>query len=79
MSLTLTFIFRIILQGHFGYNFPNFADKETVFSCKVKCRDITLPIKVRLVEAMVFLVVMYACKSWTIKKAESQRIDVFEL
>ena len=50
-----------------------------MFSCKVKCRDITLPIKVCLVEAMVFLVVRYACESWTIKKAESQRIDAFEL
>ena len=79
MSFTLTFILRIILQGHFGYNFPNFADKETVFSCKVKCRDITLPIKVRLVKAMVFPVVMYGCESWTIKKAEHRRIDAFEL
>ena len=40
-----------------------------------KSRDITLPTKVRLVKAMVFLVVMYRCESWTIKKAESQRID----
>ena len=78
MSFTLTFILRIILQGHFGYNFPNFADKETVFSCKVKCRDITLPIKVRLVKAMVFPVVMYGCESWTIKKAEHRRIDALE-
>ena len=42
-------------------------------------RDITLPTKVRLVKAMVFPVVMYGCESWTIKKAESWRIDVFEL
>ena len=42
-------------------------------------RDITLPIKVHLVKAMVFPVVKYGCKSWTIKKAESQRIDAFEL
>ena len=42
-------------------------------------RDITLPTKVRLVKAMVFPVVMYGCESWTIKKAESQRIDAFEL
>ena len=42
-------------------------------------RDITLPTKVRLVKAMVFPVVMYGCESWTIKKAECQRIDVFEL
>ena len=45
----------------------------------LKSRDITLPTKVRLVEAMVFPVVMYGCKSWTIKKAEHQRSDAFEL
>ena len=44
-----------------------------------KRRDITLPTKVRLVKAMVFPVVMYGCKSWTVKKAEHQRIDAFEL
>ena len=44
-----------------------------------KTRDITLPTKVRLVKAMVFPVVMYGCESWTVKKAERQRIDVFEL
>ena len=42
-----------------------------------KSRDITLPTKVHLVQAMVFPVVMYGCESWTIKKAESQRIDAF--
>ena len=45
----------------------------------LKCRDITLPTNVHLVKAMVFPVVMYGCESWTIKKAECQRIDVFEL
>ena len=45
----------------------------------LKSRDITLPTKVHLVKAMVFPVVMYGCKSWTIKKAERQRIDAFEL
>ena len=45
----------------------------------LKSRDTTLPTKVRLVKAMAFPVVMYACESWTIKKAESQRIDAFEL
>ena len=44
-----------------------------------KSRDITLPIKVRLVKAMVFPVVMYGCEIWTVKKAEHQRIDAFEL
>ena len=45
----------------------------------LKSRDITLSTKVRLVKAMVFPVVMYRCESWTIKKAEHQRIDAFEL
>ena len=45
----------------------------------LKTRDIILPTKVCLVKAMVFPVVMYGCKSWTIKKAECQRIDAFEL
>ena len=44
-----------------------------------KSRDSTLPTKVHLVKAMVFPVVMYACESWTVKKAEGQRIDAFEL
>ena len=44
-----------------------------------KSRDITLLTKVRLVKAMVFPVVMYGCESWTVKKAERQRIDAFEL
>ena len=45
----------------------------------LKSRDVTLPTKVRLVKAMVFLVVMYGFESWTIKKAERRRIDDFEL
>ena len=45
----------------------------------LKSRDITLPTKVHLVKAMIFPVVMYGCESWTIKKAERQRIDAFEL
>ena len=45
----------------------------------LKSRDITLPMKLCLVKAMIFPVVMYGCKSWTIKKAEHQRIDAFEL
>ena len=45
----------------------------------LKSRDITLLTKVRLVKAMVFQVVMYGCESWTVKKAECERIDVFEL
>ena len=45
----------------------------------LKSRDITLPTKVHLVKATVFPVIMYGCESWTIKKAENQRIDAFEL
>ena len=45
----------------------------------LQSRDITLPTKVHLVKAMVFPVVMYGCESWTVRKAECQRIDVFEL
>ena len=45
----------------------------------LKSRDITLPTKIRLVKAMVFPVVMYGCESWTVKKAECQKIDAFEL
>ena len=45
----------------------------------LKSRDITLPTKVRLVKAMVFPIVMYGCESWTIKKAESRRIDAYKL
>ena len=45
----------------------------------LKSRDITLPTKVCLVKAVVFLVVMYGCENWTIKKAECRRIDAFQL
>ena len=51
------------------------ANLDNIF----RSRDITLPTKVRLVKAMVFPVVMYGCESWTVKKAEYQRIDAFEL
>ena len=51
------------------------TDLESIF----KSRDITLPTKVHLVKALVFPVVMYGCESWTVKKAECQRIDAFEL
>ena len=51
------------------------ADLDSV----LKSRDITLPTKVHIVKAMVFPVVTYSCESWTVKKAECQRIDTFEL
>ena len=51
------------------------TNQDSIF----KSRDITLPTKVRVVKAKVFPVVMYGCESWSVKKAECQRIDVFEL
>ena len=51
----------------------------TSLDCILKSRDITLSTKVHLIKAMVFPVVMYGCESWTLKKAEHQRIDGFEL
>ena len=51
----------------------------TTLNSILKSRDVTLPTKVPIVKAMVFPVVMYGCESWTIKKAEHQRIDAFEL
>ena len=52
---------------------------KAILNSLLKSRDITLPTKVRLVKAMVLPVVMYDYESWTIKKAEHQRIDAFEL
>ena len=63
-------------------NFPHilrFISSLTNLDSILKSRDITLPTKVHLVQAMVFPVVMYRCESWTMKKAERQRIDAFEL
>ena len=51
------------------------TNRDSIF----KSRDITLPAKARLVKAMVFPMVTYGCESWTVKKAECQRIDAFEL
>ena len=53
--------------------------KLTNLDSILKSREITLPTKVHLVKAMVFPVVMYGCENWTVKKAEHQRIDAFEL
>ena len=52
---------------------------KTNLDSTFKSRDITLPTKVHLIKAMVFPAVMYGCESWTVKKAEHQRIDAFEL
>ena len=51
----------------------------TTLDSILKSRDVTLPTEVHIVKAVVFLVVMYGCENWTIKKAEHQRIDAFEL
>ena len=58
-----------------AYSLEEKLKKESI----LKSRDITLPTKVHLVKAMVFPVVMYGCESWTVKKAECQRSDAFEL
>ena len=58
---------------------PSLLASETNLDSIFKSRDITLPTKVCLVKAMVFSLVMYGCESWTVKKAERQRIDAFEL
>ena len=68
-SKSLLYIYIYIYIYIFIYNLDSI----------LKRRDITLPTKVRLVKPMVFPVVMYGCESWNIKKAESQRIDAFEL
>ena len=63
------------IQKHLRLGRKVMTNLESIF----KSRDITLPTKVRLVKAVVFPVVMYGCESWTVKKAECQRIDAFEL
>ena len=71
------------LQNHCSHEIKRFlllgrkvmTNLDSIF----KSRDITLPIEVHLVKAMVFPVVMYGCEGWTIKKAERQRIDAFKL
>ena len=63
------------IKRHLLFGRKVMTNQESIF----KSRDITLPTKVHLVKAMVFPVVLYGCESWTIKKAECQRIDVYEL
>ena len=75
--------FRITIDGDCSHEIKRrllFGRKAmTKVDSILKSRDITLPTKVHIVKAMVFPVVMYVCESWTIKKAEHQRIDAFEL
>ena len=74
------------LQNHCGYDCSHEIKKQLLFGRKsmtelgtiLKIRDITFPTKVYLVKTMVFLVVMYGCESWTIRKVECQRTDAFE-
>ena len=74
---------KISVDGDFNHETKRrllFGRKAmTNLDSMLKSRDITLPTKVHLVKTMVFPVVMHGCESWTIKKAECQRIDVFEL
>ena len=63
------------IKGHLLLGRKVMTNLDSTF----ESRDLTLPTKVRLVKAMVFPVVMYGCESWTIKKAEHQRIDAFEV
>ena len=75
------------LQNHCNGDYSHEIKRHLLLGRKVmtnldsifKSRDITLPTKVRLVKAIVFPVVMYGCESWTVKKAERQRIDASEL
>ena len=78
-----------LLKDAIDQNYNNFYEIKRLFLLRrkammeldsiLKSRDITLLTKVHLVKAMVFPVVMYGCESWTVKKAEHQRIDAFEL
>ena len=77
LEISTVYIKRRLLLG----KRVTFLDSNLVtnIDSMLKSRDITLPTKVRVVKAMVFPVVMYGCESWTVKKAENQRIDAFEL
>ena len=86
MEIVTDFIFwgsKITADGDYSHEIKRcllFGKKAvTNLDSMLKSRDITLPTKVHLVKAMVFPAVMYACESWTIKKAEHRRIDAFEL
>ena len=81
--ITLRYISKIAADGDCSHemkrHLPLGRKVMTNLDSILKSRGITLPTKVRLVKALVFLVVMYGCESWTIKKAEHRRIDAFEL
>ena len=73
--------FSVLLSVHLALKRHLLLGREVMSNLDsiFKSRDITLPTKVRLVKAMVFPVLMYGCESWTVKKAERQRVDAFEL
>ena len=73
--MPLNYIAKMLTFILFKFYNNNMTNLDSI----LKSRDITLPTKVRLVKAMVFPIVMYGCGIWTIKKAECQRIDAFEL
>ena len=86
METVTEFIFlgsKITADGYYSHEIKRHlllgSKVMTNLDSILKSRDITLPTKVCLVKAMVFPVVMYGCESWTVKKAERQRIDAFEL
>ena len=86
METVIDFIFlgsKITIDGDFSHEIkrPLLLGRKAVTNLYsiLKSRDLTLPTKVGLVKAMLFPVVMYGCESWTIKKAECQRTDAFEL
>ena len=70
---------KITADGDCSHEITPWKEIMTNLESILKSRDITLPTKVPLVKAMAFPVVMYGCESWTIKKAEHQRINAFEL
>ena len=73
---------KITADGDCSHEFKRRLLRErkvvTNLDSVLKSRDVTLPTKIHLVKVMVFLVVMHGCESWTVKKAEHQRIDAFE-
>ena len=85
MEIVTDFIFldsKITVDGDCSHEYKDTSSLEeamTKVASVLKSRDIILPTKIHIVKAMVFLVVTYGCESWTIKKAECQRIDAFEM
>ena len=84
VEAVLDFIFwgsKITTDGHCSHEIKRLLGRKVMTNLDsiLKSRDVTLPTKVHLVMAMIFPVVMYGCESWTVKKAERQKIDGFEL